>query len=272
MSLKFFFNKKIITGILIRFLINTTLGTIIAFFLHRVPTDSFLVIFLESQIVTHCVSTSAFIVGSLLRPVLLPRFRVARYTIFAAAILVSAACGVFLGIGIIRILFPESLTPSGIGTVGILIPSLLITAIFIAFFTVLGRFRERQKNLEDDLRKFEKAQQSGSDKHLTLKDGDFHRMIAYKDIVYLSSSGRISVVHTKDKDYEVHELLGNMEKILPQNIFIRIHKQFVVNTRFISGLRYYEGGRYNLHLSDDDETVLPVGKAFTKSLKLRMKI
>jgi len=80
------------------------------------------------------------------------------------------------------------------------------------------------------------------------------------------------VVHTKDKDYEVRELLGDMEKVLPKNIFLRIHKQFVVNTRFISGLRYYEGGRYNLHLADDDETVLPVGKSFTKDLKLRMKI
>jgi DNA-binding LytR/AlgR family response regulator len=272
MKFKGVFTKKALITILIRVLINTTLGSIIACFMYRVQTDSFLVLFLEAQIVTHSVSTFSFIAGRFLNPIRTSRFSLVRFLIVIAGILASATLGVFFGIGVVRFLLSEDLTATGAGTVGIVIPSLLITSIFIAFFTTLGRIREKQNDLEQNLRTFEKAQESGSDRYLSLKDDDFHRMIEYKNVIYLSSSGRISVVHTKDKDYEIHELLGDMEKILPKNIFLRIHKQFVVNIRFISGLRYYEGGRYNMHLSDEDETVLPVGKAFTKDVKLRMKI
>jgi hypothetical protein len=266
------FNRKTIKNILVVFLINTTLGTIIAFFMNRPDSGPFKIVFLQSQIMTHSVSSSAFIVGHFLRQILLPVFNVARLLIMIAGIFLAAACGVFIGASLIKFFFSEDIAHSSNGISGVMIPSLLITLIFISFSVVLERVREKHRILERDLHTFKSVQQRTSDRHLALKDGDFHRMIDYNDLIYLSSSGRVSIVHTKDRDYEIHELLGSTEKILPQNRFMRIHKQFIVNADFISGLRYYEGGRYNLHLSDEDETVLPVGKAFTEAVKKRMKI
>jgi hypothetical protein len=266
------FNKKILKSILVVFLINTTLGTIITFFTYRPGSEPFYNEFLQSQIMTHSVSSSAFIISHFLGRILLTAFSVPRFLVLIAGILLAAACGVFIGTGVIKFFFSKDITHSGIGISGIMISSLLITLIFISFLVVLGRVREKHRILERDLHNFKSVQQRTSDRHLALKDGDFHRMIDYNDLIYLSSSGRVSIVHSKDRDYEIHELLGSMEKKLPQNRFLRIHKQFVVNADFISGLRYYEGGRYNLHLSDEDETILPVGKAFTGAVKKRMKI
>ena len=240
--------------------------------MYRSRTDSFSRQFLDAQIITYSVSTCAFISGWILKPIHSPHFSIIRFLTVIAGIFVSATLGVFIGIGFIRLLFSEDLTSRGIGAIGIVLPSLLITAIFIAFFTMLGRVKEKQRYLENDFLKITNKKQRDTDTYISVKNGDMHKRIEYKNLIYISSSGRISVVHTRDKDYEVRELLGDLEKQLPDTVFLRIHKQFVVNTDYISGLRYYEGGRYNMHLTDDDETVLPVGKSFTKDVKSRMKI
>lgn len=265
-------NKKTLKSALIVLLINSVLGTVIACFMFSEKRESFVKLLLVSQIFTHTVSSCAFLASYFLRPIVLTKFSFARYSVLVASILGAAFFGIFAGTFLVNLLLPAYITGTSNKTVGILIPSLLITIVFTAFFTVLGRFKEKQRNLEKDILKYRNAEKSGSDRHLSLKDDDLHRLIEYKDIIYLSSSGRSSIVHTTGRDYEVRQLLGDMLRILPERIFIRIHKRFMVNERFIAGLRYYEGGRYNIHLSDDDESVLPVGKAFTTDVKRRMNI
>ena len=94
----------------------------------------------------------------------------------------------------------------------------------------------------------------------------------YGDIVYLSSHGRKTLIHTEYKDYETGQLLKEIERKLPREDFIRIHKRFIVNLKYISRLQYYQGGRYLLYLKDEDENTLPVGPTYTNVLKEKLGI
>jgi len=101
---------------------------------------------------------------------------------------------------------------------------------------------------------------------LAIREGENHYLIPFGDIVFLSSRGKTTAIHTTDRDFETQKLLKEFESRLPES-FIRIHKQYIVNLAWLSHIRYRIGGGYNAFLRDSDETNLPVGKQFAPGLK-----
>ena len=107
---------------------------------------------------------------------------------------------------------------------------------------------------------------------LSFKDGENHYVMECSDIIYLSSYGRKTIIHTANRDYETSVLLKEIVRKLPSDEFVRIHKRFTVNLRYVSRVQYHEGGRYRVYLEDDDDSTLPVGPTFTSMLKARLQI
>lgn len=101
---------------------------------------------------------------------------------------------------------------------------------------------------------------------LAVREGDSHYLIPFAEIIYLSSSGKSTAIHTTDRDFETARLIKDLEARLPQN-FLRIHKQFVLNLDFALSLRYRTGGGYTVLLRDSDETTLPAGRQYAQRLK-----
>jgi len=107
---------------------------------------------------------------------------------------------------------------------------------------------------------------------LTYRDGGRHRIVPYGEIVHACSRGRNSVLHTVSGAMEVPLMLKDLEIEVPADLFVRIHKQHIVNIRFINEMEYYIGGQYIAHLKDDDESVLPVGRKYAAYLKSRLNM
>lgn len=107
---------------------------------------------------------------------------------------------------------------------------------------------------------------------LSIKENENHYILSYDNIVYVSSHARHTVIHTDDKCFEIANLLKDIEEKLPESSFIRIHKQFIVNMKFISHFQYMVGGQYEIYLKDEDETSLPVGRKYANLLKDKLKI
>ncbi len=102
-----------------------------------------------------------------------------------------------------------------------------------------------------------------------VSDGDEHVFLSYDQILYLSSHGKQTVVHTSRGDFRTPRLLKAMlEDVLPEDRFLRIHKQFVVHLTMIGRLEYFMNGSYVLHLRDESES-LPVSRSYAKELKRR---
>jgi DNA-binding LytR/AlgR family response regulator len=155
-----------------------------------------------------------------------------------------------------------------------IVPILIITS-FITFIAIFfERLRDKKIKLERDLLEMKDKTIEGDTKKrlLSFKDGENHYVMECSDIIYLSSYGRKTIIHTANRDYETSVLLKEIVRKLPPDEFVRIHKRFTVNLRYVSRVQYYEGGRYRVYLEDDDDSTLPVGPTFTSILKARLQI
>ena len=91
----------------------------------------------------------------------------------------------------------------------------------------------------------------------------------YSEIIYFSSRGRKTIVHTTSRDVEISMQFKDVERRLPE-IFTRIHRQYIVNTNYIMHLASADGGRYVVKLRDEDDTTLAAGRAYIENIRDRM--
>lgn len=113
---------------------------------------------------------------------------------------------------------------------------------------------------------------AGPEAGFAVKDGGKHYILPYQDIVSVSSHGKSSVIHTVAEDHKAPIILKKFEEKAPSQTFVRIHKQHIVNLRYIAALEYYIGGQYIAFLKDEDESALPVGKKYAPLLKARFNM
>jgi DNA-binding LytR/AlgR family response regulator len=69
---------------------------------------------------------------------------------------------------------------------------------------------------------------------ITLQSGRITVNAALKDILYIESSGRKTMVHLKDNTYDVYKKMEEFEKILGRSFF-RIHRGYLVNMQHVKG-------------------------------------
>ncbi len=67
---------------------------------------------------------------------------------------------------------------------------------------------------------------------LSIRENEMYHVIMCDDLIYLSSHGKKTILHTINRDYETHQLIKIIEKKLSEK-FIRIHRQFIINIKMI---------------------------------------
>ena len=89
-------------------------------------------------------------------------------------------------------------------------------------------------------------------------DGEL-KTLAFDQMLYLQSMGNYLKIHTPGKIWLTQTTTHSIEENLPKEIFIRIHKSFIVNRSRID------------HVNDEhiilQGTSLPIGKTFKKYVK-----
>lgn len=66
------------------------------------------------------------------------------------------------------------------------------------------------------------------------KDTHFER-VQFDDISYLCAESNYTTIYTKSGRYIFSSILKNFEEKLPSNIFIRVHRSYIVNVNAITG-------------------------------------
>ncbi len=264
-------------SILLWIMINTVLGTIIASFLSAGRPGSFTDNFIKSQINTHIISTLANIAGYLIGKKTGGMNVIKRIMYIMPGTLTAALIGNLLGIIATGSIHGNSRSiPVGEQYTMLLLPVIIITLLITAIYVSFEFLKESRMKLLRELESAVQSRKESNDKKIngsiTIKEKENYFVISYEEIIYLSSSGKKTLLHTEKRDYETMQLLKEIEERLPDEIFMRIHKQFIININFISRIQYYEGGRYMVHLKDEDETILPVSRKVTLILKEMLSI
>ncbi|MCH2223986.1 MAG: LytTR family DNA-binding domain-containing protein [Crocinitomicaceae bacterium] len=110
------------------------------------------------------------------------------------------------------------------------------------------------------------------DEHLriVIKDRDKIKIVPTKNISCIEAYDDYVKIHTPKKTYLKKKTLTHYEQSLNSADFIRIHRSFVINIHFLTGIENYEKNSYRAILSD--ERRVPISRTAYKSLKEKLGV
>ena len=127
------------------------------------------------------------------------------------------------------------------------------------------RSGERLAFLQSRLAELESRAVSASDPGLWVQIGSDKRRLALADIRWIEAERDYVRVHMTGHAHLVNGMLGDMEKALDQEAFIRIHRSAIVRKDKVRALLR---GRFSAPVLElDDGHVLPVGRKYRESVR-----
>lgn len=97
---------------------------------------------------------------------------------------------------------------------------------------------------------------------MTIKSGYELHKVKFTNIRYIESDSEYVIYYVNDKKIMSNQSLKSLEKILPKSLFLRVHRSYIINKQFVTGLK----GRY-LILSEE---VIPVSDSYFETVKLNV--
>lgn len=111
----------------------------------------------------------------------------------------------------------------------------------------------------DKLSKVSKADSPTKSEYMMVKSDYKLVKVKFEDIVYIESLREYVRIHTTNDKIMTLDTMKNMEELLPADLFIRIHKSFIVAFDKIKALH---GNQVDI----DDKITLPVGRTYKQEL------
>lgn len=87
-----------------------------------------------------------------------------------------------------------------------------------------------------------------------------------KDIYFVEALKDYVVINTLDSRYTIHSTMKDIEKKLPGDKFIRVHRSYIVRLDKIASIEYP-----NLHL-ENDKRIIPIGGSYRDDLVNRINL
>jgi two-component system, LytTR family, response regulator len=107
---------------------------------------------------------------------------------------------------------------------------------------------------------------------LPVKSGESVSLLKIETIVRISAEGKYTVILTKDKQYISNYSISELEERLMSPFFIRVHRSFIVNLKYVLEMRKIGMGKYKLILDIPAQNELIVSKNYYDELKKRLKM
>ena len=108
------------------------------------------------------------------------------------------------------------------------------------------------------------AQHSSNHRLIVKADGKIH-LLPYQDVIWIEAYDYYIKIHVKNKYFLVRDSLKNMEALLPENLFIRVHKSSIINIGYVSELATTANGENEVVLSSGVQ--LKVSRNYREKLK-----
>jgi len=96
------------------------------------------------------------------------------------------------------------------------------------------------------------------------------KLLSVEEIFWVEADGDYASIHTAENDFFYKKTLKLLESRLPSDLFLRVHRSYIVNLRKITELNSSARGGYKLKMSDNTE--IPVARRKAREVKKRLKI
>ena len=85
---------------------------------------------------------------------------------------------------------------------------------------------------------------------IPIKQGNKTALVDPKEIMYIQASGYYAEIFVNSKKYVLRESLNNLEEILDNNLFIRIHRSTIINLNFVDEIIHSEYSEIDAKMTD----------------------
>ncbi|KFN02690.1 DNA-binding response regulator [Bacillus clarus] len=151
-----------------------------------------------------------------------------------------------------------------------------ITAFrFQAFYYLLQPFHEEDLNfllykMESELGKKTRS----SLRKLPIESHEGITYIFPENIIYVSKNkeNKTVSIYTTNNQYISTYTLQELENKLTTYDFLRVHKSYLINMKYVQELKPYYNGTYNLYLERYDEQPIPVSRNYVKRLRNKIEL
>ncbi|HEX2628754.1 MAG TPA: LytTR family transcriptional regulator DNA-binding domain-containing protein [Chitinophagaceae bacterium] len=107
---------------------------------------------------------------------------------------------------------------------------------------------------------------SSSQDHIFVKHKGQLEKLDTRDIIFLEALDNYTAIHTAGQKYLVNSFLKDLHGQLPEKLFIRTHKSYVVNAACIKSIE-----ENNIHLNHNS-TIIPISKSYRQAFFEKIKI
>jgi two-component system LytT family response regulator len=116
-----------------------------------------------------------------------------------------------------------------------------------------------------ELFKSKKSISNGSpqDRFVFIRDSSVIRKLRLDDILYLEAKDNYVRIYLPQKTFSIHSSLKSIEDKLPKDIFLRVHRSFIINLGKVDTM---EGGTLFIN-----KMVVPVSDAYRSALNKHME-
>ena len=104
----------------------------------------------------------------------------------------------------------------------------------------------------DLMKRFQGAEE-GYTTNLKLKEKGREYFVDVNGILYLETAGNYVILHTAEKQHLYRSTMNQMEERLDSEEFLRIHRSFLINKRFVRSHRYLGGNEYLFEMKNGKE-------------------
>lgn len=103
---------------------------------------------------------------------------------------------------------------------------------------------------------------------LKVSVGTTRSFISYAEVMYFESDNKYTTVFTSDyKHYIIDYTLQELETLLSNTQFIRIHRKYIVNNAYIKEIKRLGDRKYKVLLNDANNKELLTGRHYLANLK-----
>jgi DNA-binding LytR/AlgR family response regulator len=90
--------------------------------------------------------------------------------------------------------------------------------------------------------------------HIFIKSGKKFFKVDFSEIIYIEGMKDYLKIHTTEYKLVTHQTMGDMEDILPERLFIRVHKSYIVSLTYVKSI--------DSTSIEIDNTTLPIGNSY----------
>ncbi|MES1046098.1 response regulator transcription factor [Heyndrickxia oleronia] len=94
-----------------------------------------------------------------------------------------------------------------------------------------------------------------TDKMMLKYKSDIH-MIEKQEIIFIERTGRSTTIVTKTGEFQTYQTLGELELKLKSKSFIRGHRGFIINIKYIKNFSLYTKQSYIVHFHHTEKTAM----------------